>query len=437
MAVYELQLAVVPANLSAEEAHRTFYWTRTGPSSFESTYEPPFGSLSPSLGRMGPVKSANADFVRLAVAVFAADRTTPREAGGSNWNQREIELTVPVAVVEDWQSVVGELETLFDLLTGDSWHFRFSQLPVLVGPVAEPRGVPKRIVLLSGGADSAIGALLSRSQLGAEESHTLLSHVGFTNLKPIQTRVATRLRLLVRGPGQRHVQVTLLRKNVQPNGAALPSEPSSRSRSALFLALGLAEASIHGVPLWIPENGFASLNPPLGPERRGSLSTKTTHPAFLGGLRTVLPKVGAHADIFNPFEDKTKGEMFRLAIDLVGQQSASELLSSTHSCGITGQRAFGVSPSLQCGVCFGCFVRRASFAASGLRDESEYIDASSNPRLAAWLVGKSVERSVLDFVRRGIRVRDIAALGLPADYPADRALDLCRRASEELQVLLT
>jgi hypothetical protein len=41
-----------------------------------------------------------------------------------------------------------------------------------------------------------------------------------------------------------------------------------------------------------------------------------------------------------------------------------------------------------------------------------------------------------DFIRRGIGVRDIAALGLPPGYPADRAFDLCRRASEELQALL-
>jgi hypothetical protein len=435
MTPYELQL-VVPASMSADEARRTFYWPQAGQSSFDSTYEPPFGGLGPGLGIMGPVRSANADFVRLAVAVFAADRTTPREAGGSNWNRREIELTVPVANVGDWKSVAGELETLFGLLTGDSWYFRFAQLPAFGGPVAERRAVPKRVVLLSGGADSAIGALLSRSQLEAGESHTLLSHVGFTNLKPIQSQIAAQVERLIPGSGQRHVQVTLVRRNVQPNGVTLPSEPSSRSRSALFLALGLAEASIDGVPLWIPENGFASLNPPLGPERRGSLSTKTTHPAFLDGVRRLLPSVGAHGDIINPFEDKTKGEMFRLAIDLVGEQSASKLLSSTHSCGITGQRAFGVSPSLQCGVCFGCFVRRSSFASSSLRDASEYIDASSNARLAAWLERKSVERSMQDFIRRGIRVRDIAALGLPPGYPADRAFDLCRRASEELQALL-
>ena len=56
------------------------------------------------------------------------------------------------------------------------------------------------------------------------------------------------------------------------------------TRSFLFLAFGLAIASMEELPLWIPENGFASLNLPLTADQRGSLSTRTTHPLFLEQL---------------------------------------------------------------------------------------------------------------------------------------------------------
>lgn len=429
MTAYRLRLRL-PEEIPPGIARTTFYWTSEGRSSFTATY-------GPRLGGLGPVPAQNADFVRIAVAVFAADRTEPRRFGGSNWNQRDFELTVPVSRVAQWEPLADELSALFGFLSGDRWAFNFVAARSAPEPVAARPPTARRVVLLSGGADSAIGALLSRSQLSEDESHTLVSHVGLTNLAPIQKDVAYRIERLVPGPGQRHVQITFGRRRRQPDGTAFRSEASSRSRSTLFLALGLAVAAIDGVPLWIPENGFASLNPPLGPERRGSLSTRTTHPAFLQGLSDVLQKAGAHAAIENPLAHLTKGQMFRLAADLVGTEAASEVLSATHSCGLTGQRAFGVSPRQQCGVCFGCVIRRASFVASGLPDRSLYIDPGANARLAKWLDDKSVVPSVRDFVRRGVRIADIAALSLPLGYSVQQAMTLCEAAQAELAGLVS
>ena len=157
------------------------------------------------------------------------------------------------------------------------------------------------------------------------------------------------------------------------------------------------------VPLWIPENGFASLNPPLGAERRGSLSTRTTHPAFLEGLSAILEEVDAQSTIVNPFAGQTKGELFAEIAEQFGQGEASRFLSLTHSCGLTGQRTFRVSVGTQCGVCFGCVVRKASFRASGIRDDSDYIVASTGTPLEAWLRRNSIESSIRAFLSRGIR----------------------------------
>ena len=378
--------------------------------------------------------SQNIDFVRVAAAVYTADRSTLRSGGGSNWNRRDIRLSIPVSVPGSWDAVKEDLTAILGMLTGDAWTLNFVQSCPPAQEVAEFTPGAERVVLVSGGADSAIGALISRNTLG-EGGHILVSHVGATNISPIQRGVAAAVEKLFPGPPQTHLQISFRRKSRHANGAKFASEPSSRSRSLLFLAFGLAVASRESIPLWIPENGFASLNPPLGPDRRGSLSTRTTHPAFLGGLTAVLEKIGAHGVIHNPFSEQTKGEMFSATSGLVGDKHASEFLSATHSCGWTGQRTYGVNMKTQCGICFGCVLRKASFRASGIQDDTVYIAATPGSNLAKKLGKDTIEPSVRAFVKRGIRPADIAALGLPRDFPIQKAWDLCNRGLNELQGL--
>jgi 7-cyano-7-deazaguanine synthase in queuosine biosynthesis len=428
MTSYALKLSV-PKHLSDAIAASTFYWTSRGQSSFHS-------SVGPRLGQIGPVPQLNIELVRLAVAVYAADRSTPRGGGGSNWSARDLELTVPVADPAPWQSIETDLSSVIGFLTGDHWSLEFvGSRPARELVSTSVQGV-SRVLLLSGGADSAVGALVSRSELG-EQLHVLVSHVGATTIAPVQRNVAGLIDTLLPGPSQPHIQIGFRRRSEQPNGFRFADEPSSRSRSLLFIALGLAVAAIESVPLWIPENGFASLNPPLGPERRGSLSTRTTHPAFLGDLARALAQIGVHSEVVNPFTGMTKGEMFTRAAEIVGEAPASELLSATHSCSLTGQRYHRVPIQTHCGVCFGCVVRRAAFIASGLQDRTTYIDATGNPALQTWLAGKAITRSVQDFLRRGIQPRDIASLSLPTGYATADALNLARRASGELARLYT
>lgn len=124
--------------------------------------------------------------------------------------------------------------------------------------------------------------------------------------------------------------------------------------------------------------------------------------------------------------------MFRRVADLVGTSEAAGFLSATNSCSHTGQRAFGISPSTPCGVCFGCVVRRAAFVAAEIADETEYIAAAGNSKLQAWLDNNSVEEAVRRFAARGVKPRDVIALSLPSSYSAADALDLCGRGSQEL-----
>jgi 7-cyano-7-deazaguanine synthase in queuosine biosynthesis len=419
----------LPATIPKSRARSTFYWTPDRAGSFVTTF-------GPALGGIGPVATPNVEFVRIAATAYAADRSTLRRAGGSNWSQRELEITVPVSDPDRWRPLADRLAALLGFLSGDTWTLDFvrSRWPK-EKVVDHPPDRPGRALLFSGGADSAIGALVSRQELG-DEPHILVSHFGPTALPALQRSIADAIAGLLRGPAQIHQQIHFSRRSAQPNGAAFDDEYSTRSRSLLFIGFGLAVASIYGVPLWIPENGFASLNPPLGPDRRGSLSTRTTHPFFLEGLGNLLHEAGAHAELTNPFQDSTKGEIFSRAAEIVGPKKASALLSKTLSCAHTGHKRHGYSILIGCGVCFGCLVRKAAFAAAGLDDRSEYLTNYSDSKLQGYLADKSAERSLQLFLEDGMGAADVAAMTLPNSYPRRAALDLCNRAIRELRLLL-
>ncbi|UAL30452.1 hypothetical protein K8W59_02700 [Nocardioides rotundus] len=429
MAEFDLRFQV-PATVTAQAAQRTLYWPTTGTGSYNTP-------LGPRLGHLGPVRQPNADLFRLAAMVYAADRSVPRQAGRVNWTRRSFELTVPVlGDAESWNSVAHELARLLDFLSGDEWRLTFRRTRLPRESIADNQHRDaERVVLMSGGADSAIGAFLARTH---PEPHVLVSHVGATSIFPIQRDVAARIRdLRSTGSVQHHRQVRFTRSQTQPGGHRFRNENSTRTRSFLFLALGLAVASLNDVPLWIPENGFASLNPPLGPDQLGSLSTRTTHPWFLTELSRLARQVGATAEITNPFARQTKGEMFRWLADEIGDDKiAGDFLSATNSCAHTSRRWLGVTAQHHCGTCFGCLVRRASFAAASLPDTSTYVsDSWPNDRVKSQLQNASVLPSIRGFVARGIRVSDIAAMRLPDGYSASEARDLCTRGACELALL--
>lgn len=426
MPSYSLRMTV-PTVIPKTRARTTFYWTPSGPGSFVR-------SCGPRLGALGPVAEPNIEFARLAATVYAADRSTPRAANGSNWSQREFELTVPVWQPSRWEPVASRLGALLGFLSGDAWDLTFVTARTPKEQIADPPAAPPtRVLLLSGGADSAVGALISRHQLGGE-SHALVSHFAATFLPSVQKAIVEEIAALLPGPAQEHRVIHFGRHERQPNGAKFDDEFSTRARSLLFIAFGLAVASRNEVPLWVSENGFASLNPPLGPDRLGSLSTRTTHPYFLETLQALLREAGAHAEISNPFQEMTKGEMFAQAAEIVGAQAASKLLGSTLSCAHTGHKRHGYSIKTGCGVCFGCLVRKSAFAAAGLEDPSPYLP-KGEPKLSRYLAGKSVERALELFTESGIASSDIAAMTLPPSYSPRAAFELCQRATAELGLL--
>ena len=272
--------------------------------------------------------------------------------------------------------------------------------------------------------------------MGDSSSQALVSHFSSAAISPVQRQLVVAIEALAPGVKEIHQQVHLSRGSKRLDGSNYKKEPSTRSRSLLFIALGLAVADRARVALWIPENGFASLNPPLGPDRRGSLSTRTTHPKFLHDLQSVLRAVQAHAEIQNPFQSMTKGEMFAQVAEQIGTAAASDFLSATNSCAHTDARYSGAPAGSSCGVCFGCLVRRASFAAAGLADKTTYLCSDGTGQYARFVEQKSVVAPMRDFARHGISPRNVMAMPLPPGYAAGDALDLCRRGIAELRSFL-
>ena len=149
---------------------------------------------------------------------------------------------------------------------------------------------------------------------------------------------------------------------------------SQRSRSLIFLAYGVLVASAlkrykddGGVDLYMCENGLISINPPLTPARIGSLSTRTSHPIFLGLFQDLLDAAGLRITVRNPYQFKTKGEMLRECKD---QAFLMKHASQTTSCGRYARNGWK-----QCGRCLPCLIRRAAFHASGGTDKTQYVYA--------------------------------------------------------------
>jgi len=297
------------------------------------------------------------DFLTLALSVVAADFAGSRDRSPDGWT-REFELDVAVADPSFWASQAKPLNEALAFLTTDRWQLRFhegGQLPV---PPRRP-ALPGEdcVALLSGGLDSLVGAI----DLVAAGRRPFVVSQTVRGDADKQAAFAKRI-----GGGLNHLQ---LNHNVR---VPRTQESSQRARSLIFIAFGVLTATTlrryhdsEAVPLYVCENGFIAINPPLTGARLGSLSTRTAHPEYLIRLQRVLDAAGLKVLIENPYSAKTKGELLRNCADQTLLKA--EAVRST-SCG-----RFQRFNYRQCGRCVPCQVRRAAFMAWGAGDSTGYV----------------------------------------------------------------
>jgi 7-cyano-7-deazaguanine synthase in queuosine biosynthesis len=298
-------------------------------------------------------------FLLAALGVWAADKLLPRRATADAWT-RQITLNLPVS--PGWLPLATQLSRLLNFLTGDDWTLKLREASLDLGLKGEwPHPWrPDGVMLFSGGLDSLVGAL---DFLEAGQRLLLVSHYDFGQLAGIQQSLAA---ALLRHYGPERVHHLGLR-------VQFPEAPelSMRSRSLLYLALGLAAAAGFGgaTPLIIPENGWISLNPPLTTNRLGSCSTRTTHPYFLEQLTGLWRAAGIETPLVNPYKNFTKGEVVRRCRN---QDLLKQLFGESVSCARPVVSRWQGGAAGACGYCYPCLMRRAALHTQGWDRGEDY-----------------------------------------------------------------
>lgn len=316
------------------------------------------------------------DLLRFAGAVFCADKVALRPA---TWT-RAIAIDVPVRDFNAWRDAAKDLAEALAFLSGDEWDVavsRSDEPTVEHEPPIDPVDV---VCLFSGGLDSFAGAV---DLLAAGHRVCLVAHYDGGQAPKVQQHLARRLaaaygrdRVVLRRIFLRPAPPSNLQERQLPAGEP---ERTTRTRSILFLAAGLAVAAGYGpaTPLVIPENGFIGINVPLTRARSGSLSTRTTHPYFMQRLLACVAALGITNPVSNPYRTATKGEMLATSGDLTTlHRHARTTLSCAHpEAPRYAQRAQG-----NCGYCFPCLIRRAAMHHVGLDHADDYAFDALNER---------------------------------------------------------
>lgn len=296
------------------------------------------------------------DLLSIALSVLAADQAELRRTSSDGWT-RELELHIAVSDPDYWNSKAESMGDMLAFLTTDRWAFIFhKENESLVAKDNNFHPAVDSVALLSGGLDSLVGAidLVSSGTRPLAVSQTVRGDAN------TQRRFASRV------GGLSHLA---LNHNVRVPGVG---EQTQRARSLIFITFGVLAASAlehHSdggtVPLYLSENGFIAINPPLTPMRVGSLSTRTAHPGFLALIQDILFDCGLNVRIENPYSKMTKGEMLRDCADR--SLLALEAPIST-SCGRYQRHNYN-----HCGRCVPCQIRRAAFIAGDLDDSTTYV----------------------------------------------------------------
>ena len=307
------------------------------------------------------------DFCIIAFSVTAADKSVTRKTSADGWT-RQIDLSIHLCNPEIWEPVRQDLEKILRFLTGDFWSLTFKNRGVFLSIFQDHEfnlleatdSDEDCICLLSGGVDSLVGSIDLVAE-GRKPIFVSQIYRGYSN-----------------NPKHYAEQIRGKSKHFQWKHsihiADNESEGSTRGRSFMFFAFAaLSAAAIKSqlgspISIYVPENGFISLNIPLNSGRISSYSTKTTHPVYLQGIQKIWNKVGINLKLIMPYQFKTKGEMLA---ECKNQQLLKNLVFQSVSCG-----KYRVYKMQHCGRCLPCLVRRAAFMHWGEADLTSggYLD---------------------------------------------------------------
>lgn len=218
------------------------------------------------------------------------------------------------------------------------------------------------VCLFSGGLDSFCGAIRLLEEGG---SPCLVGHNEYPKLAKRQNLFVRTFQDLYPEQSVKFISFTANSRAPisEKEGILKGSENTSRGRSLLFLCAALSVAGILGenVPVYIPENGFIGLNIPLTGGRKGTCSTRTTHPYFLRQFNGILEQVGIKNTITNFFAYNTKREIVGQVKDTDAFKSCyADTISCSHPCLARYNKKGSKEYPVNCGYCYPCLIRKSS-----------------------------------------------------------------------------
>jgi len=308
------------------------------------------------------------DLIDLAVAIYEADR----------WSQRDpefpcvIRVRLPVRHLELFShpELHEHLRQMLYWFTGDHWTFEFTALSEqrrfaeLQRPLwrSSNEGIQAEVGLWSGGLD-ALAGLCNRINQGVAERFLLFGAGGNSSTRGLQQRV---FRLL---NSRLNADLHLMQLHIHQRDTKqtqLRPDKRLRARGLVFMLLGCAYARLEGQhALALYENGIGAINLPFRASEVGLDHARSVHPLSLHLVSKLVSFVlGEQFVVHNPFLWWTKAEMCKVLNDL----SVVDIAWETISCDRQHRKDVP-----QCGRCSSCLLRRESFLASSIPDNTKYL----------------------------------------------------------------
>jgi len=317
------------------------------------------------------------DFLEVAAYVYTADCSTRRGTGWIDQGAREkwdrqFEFLISVRDIGFWNSdeTKTQLSKMLSFVSNDDCKFSFVQRKgadqtkqLYFEWEDHPVPTTDKVVMFSGGLDSLAGAL---SLATAGENLILVSH------RPVSTMDKRQKDLVKLLRDKFSVQIMHVPVWVNKN-RQLSDEPSQRTRSFLFAALGTLVASAAGLrTINFFENGVLSLNLPLSEEILRARASRTTHPQTITLLSEICSSVvGETVTLENPFIFNTKAEI----VSSIADCGHPDLIGYTKSCSHTIHTS---KTQWHCGACSQCIDRRIAICASQQESFDDDSDYSTN-----------------------------------------------------------
>ena len=320
------------------------------------------------------VSAKIADLIDLGAIISVVDRLTERHQEQSC--HIFIKLPMRQPSVFQQMDIYEQIQQLLYWYTGDLWSFEF--LPtVSYGRLTETvnhmfpssnMGKPTEVALWSGGLDAFLG-LLNRIKQNPMQKFLLFSDRTNPPIGGVQRSVFNSLRRI--NADTNLIQVSTSKEVGQKNFLKL--DKKLRARGLGFLLLGSAYALLEGqTQLAVYENGVGAINLPFRPSEVGVDHSRSVHPTSLKYVGLFISSIfNINFVVHNPFLWQTKAEMCQI----LREMNLNDIAWLTISCDRPHR---GLK---QCGCCSSCLLRRQSFLASEIPDETFYLSDTASDHI--------------------------------------------------------